>query len=141
MRPAGPGTTLEDSSSTHLVESHHVNAATEVDVLGVETVDSSLLQSLLSEGVVSRESRGQHWVDHEGEDVEAVEETLPEGSPQADPHVEGVGHPDHSQGEEDSDRLEKVIVEGQVEGGREEDGPHQLTLGGHEACQVLSVKC
>ena len=126
--------------STHLVEGHDVNAATEVDVLRVETVDPSLLQSLLGEGVISSQSRGQHRVDDEGEDVETVEETLSEGPAQTDPHVERVGHPDHSQGQEHSDRLQEVIVEGEVQWGREEDGSDQLSLGRHEACQVPSVK-
>ena len=135
-----PRATLEEavSARTHLVEGHHVDAATEVDVLGVQAVDPSLLQSLLSEGVVSSEGRGEHRVDHEREDVQAVEETLPEGAPQADPHVEGVGHADEAEGEEDSDRLEEIVVEGEIQGGREENGSHQLPLGGHETCQVFS---
>ena len=123
---------------THLVEGHDVNAATEVDVLGVETVDPLLLQPLLSENVISSESWREHRVDDEGEDVEAVEETLSEGPSNADPHVERVGHAHHSQGEEDTDRLEKVIVECEVKRRREEDGSYQLPLGGEEACQVLS---
>ena len=101
-------------TAPYLVKSHHVNAPTEVDVLGVDAVDASLLQPLLGEGVVSSKGRWQHRVDDECEDVETVEETLPERPAQADPHVERVGHADHAQGQEDSDRLEEVIVECQV---------------------------
>ena len=63
-------------SQTHLIESHDVNTSTQIDVLGMEAVNSSLLESLLSEGVVSSEGWRQHGVDHEGEDVKTVEETL-----------------------------------------------------------------
>ena len=40
----------------HLVKGNYINATTEVDVLGVQTVDSFLLKSLLSKGVVGCQS-------------------------------------------------------------------------------------
>ena len=50
--------------STHLVEGHDVNAATEVDVLRVQAIDSLLLQTLLSKRIVRR----QCWEEEE-EDI------------------------------------------------------------------------
>ena len=63
-------------SAPYLVKSHHINAPTEVDVLGVDAVDASLLQPLLGEGVVSGEGGGEDGRDHEGQDVQAVQQTL-----------------------------------------------------------------
>ena len=54
--------------------------------------------------------------------------------PISDPHGEWVGHADEPEHEEDVDRLEEVAEELEVMGRREEDGPHQLSLRGHEAC-------
>ena len=45
-------------------------------MLGVKAIDSLLLESSLSEGVVGGEGGGQHRVHHEGEDVQAVQQTL-----------------------------------------------------------------
>ena len=45
-------------------------------MLGVEAVDATPLEPLLREGVVGGEGGGQHGVHHEGEDVQAVQQTL-----------------------------------------------------------------
>ena len=41
--------------AAYLVKGNYINSTTEVDVLGVQTVDSFLLESLLSKGVVCRQ--------------------------------------------------------------------------------------
>ena len=45
-------------------------------MLGVEAVDAAPLEPLLRECVVGGEGGGQHRVHHEGEDVQAVQQTL-----------------------------------------------------------------
>ena len=45
-------------------------------MLGVEAVDAAPLEPLLGECVVGGEGGGQHRVHHEGEDVQAVQQTL-----------------------------------------------------------------
>ena len=62
--------------TANLIKSHNVDAAAEVDVLGVKAVDATPLEPLLREGVVGGEGGGQHRVHHEGEDVQAVQQTL-----------------------------------------------------------------
>ena len=42
--------------------------------------------------------------------------------PFADPHPEGVGHPDEAEEEEDVDGLEEVAVELEVQRRRKQDG-------------------
>ena len=52
--------------------------------------------------------------------------------PDADPHVEGVCHADEPQHQEHPHRLQEVVVEGEVQRRREQDGADQLALRRHE---------
>ena len=52
--------------------------------------------------------------------------------PDADPHVERVGHADEPQHQEHAHRLQEVVVEREVQRRREQDGADQLSLRGHE---------
>ena len=65
-------------NSSYLIKSHNVYSSAQVDVLGVQTIDSFLLKSFLSKSVVGGQSRRQHRVDNECKDVQTVEKTLPE---------------------------------------------------------------
>ena len=65
-------------NASYLVKSHNVDPTAEIDVFGVQAVDSFLLKSLLSKGIVGRQGWGQHGVHNKGKDVQTVKQTLPE---------------------------------------------------------------
>ena len=67
-------------NASYLVKSHNVDPTAKIDVFRVQAVDSFLLKSLLSKGIVGRQGGGQHWVHNECKDVQTVEKTLPEGA-------------------------------------------------------------
>ena len=41
-------------NASYLIKSHNVDASAKIDVLGVKAIDSFLLESLLSKGIVGR---------------------------------------------------------------------------------------
>ena len=55
--------------------------------------------------------------------------------PFADPHPEGVTHPNEAEDEEDVDGLEEVAVELEVQGRRKKNGANEFTLRSHETCE------
>ena len=65
-------------NASYLIKSHNVDASAEIDVLGVQTIDPFLLESLLSKGIVSREGGRKHRIDNECKNVQTVEKTLSE---------------------------------------------------------------
>ena len=72
------GAKIRTVNASYLVKSHNVDPTAEIDVFGVQAVDSFLLKSLLSKGIVGRQGWGQHGVHNECKDVQTVEKTLPE---------------------------------------------------------------
>ena len=48
--------------------------------------------------------------------------------PFADPHPEGVTHPDEAEDEEDVDGLEEVAVELEIQGRGKKNGANEFTL-------------
>ena len=65
-------------NASYLIKSHNVYSSAEIDVLGVKAIDSFLLKSFLSKGIVGCEGGRQHRVDNECKDVQTVEKTFPE---------------------------------------------------------------
>ena len=65
-------------NASYLIKSHNVDSSAKIDVFGVQAIDSFLLESLLSKGIVGREGGRQHRVHNECKDVQTVEKTLSE---------------------------------------------------------------
>ena len=60
----------------YLVKGDDVDSAAERDVLGVEAEDPAVLEAALREGVVGGDGGGEDGRDHEGQDVQAVQQDL-----------------------------------------------------------------
>ena len=63
-------------NASYLIKSHNVDSSAKIDVFGVQAIDSFLLESLLSKGIVGREGGRQHRVHNECKDVQTVKKTL-----------------------------------------------------------------
>ena len=72
------GAKIRTVNASYLIKSHNVDSSAKIDVLGVQAIDSFLLESLLSEGIVGCEGGRQHRVHNKCKDVQTVEKTLSE---------------------------------------------------------------
>ena len=138
---------------SYLVKSNNIYSTTKIDMFGVETIDPFLLKSFLSKCIVSCQGRWKHRVNNKCKDVQTVEQTFSECTlgiivlivvdelrnddksyPKADPHVERVSHTNETKSKEHSDRLEKIIIECQVQRRWKQNCSDQFSLGCHESC-------